>query len=445
MSKQTLKQHQFVKPAIQSQSHQKKYETDESRTISFYLYMLFLISYFLHLPARISFLGFIRFDLLLMTAIVFAIIANKPNKGNVTDRISTILYCLLLYIFVSLPFVEWPGSVLNKNIFIFIKALVFFFFTVNIIRTNKDMKTFMIVFISCQLFRVLEPTWLHITTGYWGSTTHMGGGEFLDRLSGGPYDIINPNGLAWVIVSIIPFMFFLTRGKSFKVKFLFYVSFLICIYALVLTESRSGMVGLAIIIAGIIWKSKAKILLIILTIVIAVIVYANLDPLSQDRYLSIFRKDVKGAQTAQGRIDSWSTELQSVLHRPIVGHGLGTSVEVGANILGYGQISHNLYIEVLQELGIIGFTIFVLYIINIFKSFLLIKKRILKASYDSDIFLVEMVNAMQVWIVLALIFSMASYGLSEYTWYLFGGISAVLLRLTETKQEEPISNVLSTE
>jgi hypothetical protein len=36
---------------------------------------------------------------------------------------------------------------------------------------------------------------------------------------------------------------------------------------------------------------------------------------------------------------------------------------------------------------------------------------------------------MQVWLAMNIVFSFASYGLSSYEWYLFGGLSVVLQQL----------------
>lgn len=397
------------------------------------------------MPARIQFLAAIRFDLLLMLATLFFVVVDKAPKGEEPDKISKCLYILLTYIIISIPFVKWPGSVIKVNLLFYIRAVCFFFFTANVIRKEKDLKIFMAVFVLCQVFRVFEPVWLHITTGYWGSATSMDkwGTVILNRLSGGPYDIINPNGLAWVIVSAIPFMFFLTRHNTFILRLLYYVSFAIFIYALGLTESRSGMVGIAVVIGGMIWKSKNKFMWILISLVGAAVIFLSMGELSQERYLSIYRKDVKGAHTTQLRINGWISGIKAVWDKPIVGHGIGTSSEVGMNISGTGIIAHNLYIEVLQEIGIIGFIIFMKYIKSMIESFFIVKKRLLRSSLR-DNFLFGMVDAMQVWMILALIFGMASYGLGEQTWYFFGGICVVLLRLTEKNREGASENALNT-
>jgi len=445
MYSQTFQQNKSVNPRVRNSTYQLGLDAINTRPISFYLYVIFLVSFFLHMPARIQFLADIRFDLILMLGTLFFVVVDKAPKGEEPDNISKNLYILLAYIIISIPFVKWPGSVIKVNLLFYIRAVCFFFFTVNVIRSEKDLKIFMAVFVLCQVFRVFEPVWLHITTGYWGSATSMNkyGTIVLDRLSGGPYDIINPNGLAWVIVSAIPFMFFLTRHNSFMLRLLYYVSFAIFIYALELSESRSGMVGIAVVTGGMIWKSKNKIMWILISSVAAAVIFFSLGELSQERYLSIYRTDVKGARTAKLRVDGWISGIKAVWDKPIVGHGIGTSPEVGVNLSGTGIIAHNLYIEILQEIGIIGFIIFFKYVKSMIESFFIVKKRLLSSSLR-DNFLIGMVDAMQVWMTLALIFGMASYGLGEHTWYFFGGICVVLLRLTEKRGEGTPENVLNT-
>lgn len=39
---------------------------------------------------------------------------------------------------------------------------------------------------------------------------------------------------------------------------------------------------------------------------------------------------------------------------------------------------------------------------------------------------------MQVWLLMNILFSFASYGLSSYEWYLFGGLSVVTARLAKS-------------
>lgn len=397
---------------------------------AYFLYLLYIISYFLRLPARIPILGAIRLDALL-AASIFGLLFLKGWERESTvssDRISRTLKILILYIILSLPFVEWPGSVVKYNFLLFFKAVLFFYFTTFLIRTEKELKNFLLVYISCQSLRVIEPLWLHITTGYWGSATFIGTG-FSDRLAGAPYDTVNPNGLAFIIVITIPLLYFMTKDERSLIKSVFYILLPIFLYTMLLTQSRSGIICLGIIFAGIIINSGKKLVWIIGIVITLTLVAVNLDPVYLDRYASIniFDESTASHGTAQGRIEGWISGLKVFIERPVFGHGLGTSSEAGWNVVRDDLVAHNMYIEILQELGIIGLIIFMVFLKNILFTLGQLKIAIKKQAKIG--FLYNMTNAMQVIVIMLFVFSFASYGLSVPIWYFVGGISVVLLRL----------------
>lgn len=398
------------------------------------LYLLFMVSYFIHLPSRVPALGSIRFDLLLVGVIVIYIVLNSAkDRGIIEDPVSKCIFFLLGYIVLTIPVVEWPGSVLKQNLPIFIKAIVFFFFTGKLIHTERDLKLFVAVFLACQVFRIVEPLYLHIHEGYWGSSTFAGGG-FSDRLSGAPHDIINPNGLAFIVVITFAFSHFLMYPGPMILRMAYFVLVPILLYTLVLTQSRSGFIGLVIVYAGIVVRSKRKMILVMLSVLVALAVFANLDRVHQERYLSInfFRSDVRGHGTAMGRVTGWMSGLGVFLQRPIVGHGLGTSTEAGWNVARQGQIAHNMYIEILQELGIIGFIIFMNFLYRVIKSFTAMRKKI--EEVQSVTFIKSLCYSLETVVAFLLVFSMASYGLSVYPWYLVGGFCVAMLRVLDVRE-----------
>lgn len=399
--------------------------------LSFKLYLLFVISYFLRLPARISFLGDIRFDLILISFISISLILfRKDNIKTEIDNTGKILKILILYIIVTLPLVKWPGSVLHTNSLNFIKAVIFFYFTVSLIDTEKKLKVFMITFIACQSFRVFEPLYLHITTGYWGSRASMENWEFMNRLAGSPHDVVNPNGLAFVITSIIPFYHYLCLSSSYKFRILYFAALPIFLYALVLTASRTGFVALLIILTGIFLKTRRKLVFAIIVGIFAITAISYMGEIHKERYLSLVRDDVRGSTSTQRRIDGVISDFKVGLKRPIFGHGLGTSLEANANFGQRDIISHNLYLEILIELGIIGLIIFFFYIKSIIITLLSTVKNI-KENLSNNNYLLNFVHAMQIWFWMNIFFSLASYGLSSYEWYLFGGLALVAKNLAE--------------
>jgi len=398
--------------------------------MAFKLFLIFIISYFIHLPARIPILGTIRFDLLLVCLIALTIVISRKARENTglteTDKI---LLALGLYIFVTIPLAEWPGSVLKNGMPNLIKAMSFYVFALFTIKTEKQLKYFMFVFIGCQTFRVLEPLYLHVTEGYWGSITAMGDWSVMDRLSGAPHDVINPNGLAFVITSVIPFYYFLGAYLPPHYKVMIFSLIPISVYALVLTASRTGFLALFVIISGILMKTKAKIFFLALVVVGAFALFTHLTADQVDRFRSITESDVRGAQTARGRIEGVIDNFRVAMDHPFLGHGLGTSAEVNFHKLGNAMPAHNLYAEIMQELGFFGLIIFLLFIKAIYSNFSRAAKNI-RADSRSDQYLLHLTDGMQVWLWMNLLFSLASYGLSSYEWYLFGGLSVVIKRIS---------------
>ena len=129
------------------------------------------------------------------------------------DPVARQLWILLAYILVTIPFVEWPGSVIH-NLEGYAKSLCFFFFVVATVDTTRKLRILISVYAATQVFRVLEPLEMHLRSGYWGSFTSLGNWEYMDRLSGSPYDIINPNGLGFVIIMALPLVYLIVRPDT---------------------------------------------------------------------------------------------------------------------------------------------------------------------------------------------------------------------------------------
>jgi putative inorganic carbon (HCO3(-)) transporter len=404
--------------------------------LAFGLYLLFICSWFLHLPARLPALGALRIDLLLIMALMafsFALPSVERSKGD--KNISTALWILLGYTLVSVPFVEWPGSVVGFGFPTFFKAFVFFHLTRAFVGTPKRLKVLVAVFIGCQLFRILEPLYLHVTEGYWGSFASMAGWEYMDRLSGAPHDVVNPNGLAFVVLTTLPLLHYVSSGHLVS-RLAYLVVLPAMIYTLLLTGSRSGLVGLAAIALLILWKSKHKVVLSAVVAVAVVGTVPYLSPEMRDRYLSIWDSNTKNAVTAEGRVSGVSLDLEVAMRRPIFGHGLGTSREANANFGGRDQPSHNLYTEILQELGAIGLLLFLNFVRVLFSTLRSMVINV-RSRHSADVYEGRLATALQVWMGMNLLFSFAAYGLSGYEWYLAAGLTIALDRLSTSADAVP--------
>jgi len=399
-------------------------------SFTYLAYLLFVVSFFLHLSARIPAIKALRPDLLLAVVVLMMLLIESAKLRNrLSGPCSQIMSVMLIYLVLSLPLVEWPVSVVRDNLSDFVKAVIFFYFTVLIVDTKGRMKFFISVFIICQVIRVLEPLYLNITTGYWGDHTWLRAGEFADRLSGAPSDIINPNGLGFVIATVFPYLHYLWGNATWKYK-IGYISLVPpLLYALVLTMSRSGFIALTVVAWIIFLKSRHKFFLVIIALSACAVLWANMSDVQRDRYRSLTgTEDVQGAATAKGRFKGMIADLRVGANRPIVGHGLGTSKEAIYNIRGGSKVAHTLYFEVLIEMGMIGFIIYMLFLKSIFNmlksiSGLLSEFNDKELKYENDLLMT--LNAC-FWMYI--VFSLAQYGVSEYHWYLLAGITTVLWR-----------------
>lgn len=396
------------------------------------IYFLFAVSWFLHLGARLPLLGVIRFDLFLVCVLAYLAFVRKGDTSTGRTSTDKMLRVLIAYAIFTIPFVYWPGSVINTGLGNFIKAIVFYYFTVAFVHTEQDLKKLVLVFVSCQVLRILEPLYLHVTEGYWGGHAYMSAGaEALDRLSGAPSDVVNPNGLAFIICLVLPFLY-LVAGLSWKGRVGAILLAPACLYALALTGSRSGILGLFIVFLGIMAQAKRRVMWIISAVIIVVLSFPLLSSNMQDRYLSLIGQGEKNAGTAEGRVTGVIDNFVAALHRPILGHGLGTSQEVNANFIDVDMPAHNLYAEIAQELGFVGLVLFLVLLKSIYVGFN--ECRRIYNQQSASTFLRQLVECMQILLLMNFIFSFASYGLSSYEWYFLGGMSVSMQRLATEAQ-----------
>ena len=129
------------------------------------------------------------------------------------------------------------------------------------------------------------------------------------------------------------------------------------------------------------------------------------------------------------------------MQRPIVGHGLGSSREANFNFAGGAQRAHVLYGEVATELGFVGLAIYLVFIYSILHSYTRTYRK-LKDDASVSRFRLAATAAMQVWLWMNVLFSVATYGLTSYEWYLFAALSVVSERLAreEIQPPEPRAN-----
>jgi putative inorganic carbon (hco3(-)) transporter len=169
--------------------------------------------------------------------------------------------------------------------------------------------------------------------------------------------------------------------------------------------------------------------------------FSSLSPDMQDRYLSIVGLGAKNAGTAEERVGAMEGQWGVAMRRPLFGHGLGTSREANYHFndsgtyAGLAIAAHNLYLEIAQELGLVGLVIFLSFMKSVIIEFIDTRRQ-QSVREAAGAFLPRFIDAIQVLIVMDIVSSLASYGLSSYEWYLFGAFSVVMQRIETQKASE---------
>lgn len=349
---------------------------------------------------------------------------------------------LFVYALVSVPFVKWPGSVLRDGIPSFLVAASFLYFCIIYCTTWQRLRLFVLVWMACQVFRVLQPIYLHIRFGYWGDQAYIGGGEFMHRLSGAPGDVVNPNGLGFIVASVLPFFHYLVLSQRSRLMRLAYPAIAIClVYGLILTGSRSALIAVVIDALLIAWRSKARVMAISIIAVGAVVSVHLMSANLLDRYDSLINSKTENARTEQGRINGLVNDFELGLQRPVFGFGLGTSEEANWNYLHSGLLAHDVYEETLIELGFIGLCIYLSFLASLVSCVSKCRTELARAppTVDGYEFMTALSSALRVWVPMALIFFFSQYGLRELDWYIAAGMAGSLYGLLRGLEVSPSS------
>ena len=397
-------------------------------TATFFWFQVYQLEFFIHFSARFKFIGVMRPTILLFLIVTFLLFSQKDKlKARLNHPIIVAYGSFLLFLVLTLPFVSYPGSVIKNNIPVFLKAIVFLYFAALILDTPKRFKWAVAVFVCCQVFRILEPLYLNITQGYWGDSTNIDG-EMADRLGGAPADVIDANELGFVIATVIPFLHYYLMPKAWKFKLLYFALLPPLLYTLILTMSRGAFLALLVVGWMIFKDSQKKVWLALAAVAIVVAALGVMNENQRDRYLSLVSSDSKQTKSKEGRIRGMKTEFLLGFNRPIFGHGLGTTAETKSHNGYKPQAAHNMYAEVLIEVGFVGMFFLFRFIRRLYQQ--------ISFSFDNnqsaDEFYQTTAKILKVVFWMFIVYSINYWGLTQYYWYNLAGLTIAFAFLSKT-------------
>lgn len=164
----------------------------------------------------------------------------------------------------------------------------------------------------------------------------------------------DPNDLGLLFVACIPMAAYLSsRGGLLGLRRLFWLVITgVLVYGVYLTDSRGALLALLAVMGVYIWQRKGLFVAGVLGAMAVAVLLAL-----PSRFSEIDAEE----ESAQGRIESWYEGLQMFQGHPVF--GVGPDMYTDYNPL----TAHNSFVLILAETGIIGYTLWLAFVVYCFR------------------------------------------------------------------------------
>jgi len=307
-------------------------------------------------------LSFTRISILI--SLFFSFIENF--RRNIVWKEKSFLYFTSLQILVLflLPFSAWKANSFDFLVASYWKIFIAFYLLIIVIDSYKRFNLIInTIFISCSIvaLRILQAFY---------SNNYVFDGDGTRRVVGvATLSSDNPNDLALTLAMIIPLGIYLVYTKKGVVKkAIFFIFTILGFFALMYTGSRGGYLGLifgTLVFFIMKYKNqKGKLLAWFTGIMLTLLLLFPQE--YKTRFLSSFNtSDYSYADERYGRIAIWKRSIQSIVAKPL---GIGINncnlaegeQKQEQGVSGRWNVTHNSYIQVGVELGIVGLLIYLL-------------------------------------------------------------------------------------
>src|SRR5690606_26951708 len=325
-----------------------------------YLVGLYIFAFYMELHKRISFLETIRFQFI-FGAIIGLICLYKffTEKKQVYD-LNSVTKVVFGYLFLMAIYTMFSMD-RETSLVVYIDRVLKFSLVSFFIYTATSKVEDLRVIIGFMLL-----AWLKIASeGFigWGTGNMMWDNQGIQRLHGSTTMFRHPNSYSGFAVGCLAFCYFLlsaVKSKLIKICFLILLTFSLVI--VVTTGSRTGYVAVAMGAIFLFFKMKkgrGKLLVIGITVLTI-----GLNVVSEDykhRFKSIFTGEEKEGRSSDARIQIIEDAFLIFAEYPM-GVGVAAFPKVRTEMFNRFQDTHNLYLEILTNLGLLGIILFFLFI-----------------------------------------------------------------------------------
>ncbi|NIM19912.1 MAG: hypothetical protein GTO51_06660 [Candidatus Latescibacteria bacterium] len=269
-----------------------------------------------------------------VTLVIMLIRMAMDRKPFAKAPQSFFMFWLFVAIIVSqLAQFYMAGAMESANYFLSI--LFMYTFMVNLITTEKKLRITIYVLIVLTMYLAITGIYQYFTGEVFGITV------LEDRRIRGMGIFNDPNDLALALLIAMPFIVLPLLGKSRgRVKIALIPITASLIYALYLTNSRGGFLGLAALLSVVFFKrygKKAGAMLTLATL-------AAILLLGPSRTMEMSARE----ESAYGRVEAWAAGMDMFKSNMLFGVGIGNYTDY------HPLVAHNSFVHCAAELGLFG-------------------------------------------------------------------------------------------
>ncbi|MCW5960778.1 MAG: O-antigen ligase family protein [Pyrinomonadaceae bacterium] len=324
-----------------------------------YLFSVLVLFRPYELIAPLSFLSSTAFYFAAVT-LAFYLPTQLRTEGNVTILTTEVkaIIALVLLSLIGIPIAKSPGMAWETFNDLLSKTALMFIVMVNVVRSRKRLTAMIWLSLSVGLFLSYQAVMM-----FWRGELNTEGYRVSVDI-GGMFG--NPNDLAMHLVMMMPLA--LTLGiatKKKSAKLIYFTMTALFVAAISVTYSRGGFLGLTAVCIFLSWKlGRNNRLKVIGVLFVAGAFFLAIAPGNYGiRMLSIFIPGLDPVGSSNQRQELLIRSILVTLRNPW-GIGIGNYKIVGVR----NQETHNAFTQVSSEIGILGLTAYLIFMISPFRK-----------------------------------------------------------------------------
>ncbi len=284
--------------------------------------------------------------------------------------------------------------------------------------------------------------WLKIgQEGFFGWLTGslMWENQGIQRLHGSTAMYGHPNSFSGFAVGCLPFAVYIlmcVKSNLLRVGLLTLILFSLVI--IVTTGSRTGYVAVALGTCYFLMKLKTgKFKIFLLGIAILAATFNFVPAEYKERFGSIFTGQEKEGGSSEKRKEIIADAIELYIEHPM-GVGVQAFSKVRYEMFGRSQNTHNLYLEVLTNIGPIGFFVFFYFVFKLIKLNAMNIRNLGKFGEESinNHFLINLSKAVIGYLFIRLLLGLFGMDLYEVYWWVALGIALAVNKLIHIETQK---------